>query len=199
MKWILLLTSLNCFAGNSWIPLEEFGKSNPWAYRGRFSCESISKKECVEIEQRYDKRFAKLVDRIVDDFNKPIVDTINFTQFSSQEEYDNAWHSASCEAGYEMLYDTEDWSYWCEKLIGYETKVDGKKVVHDETLKAQALAEDAQAKAEKDAAESEALNQRKDIKKMFKWLKEVPDSSPTIEEFGKIKKILLRISKDLYE
>lgn len=137
----ILILILICFNINAsqWIPSDSVGIEQ----LGNFSilpsmerCEKVNKRSCEEIIGRYNYRTFVRADQMVDDSTKPIYDKIDMSTCSDISDCDTRHLALVCSGyGYEKIKNYDLLQVYCIKVVGYEKKPSGKKIVIEDSAK----------------------------------------------------------------
>ena len=132
---LLSLFSVETFACEKWISKEQFekAKSGQGAIAG---CRNVKKEDCFCYDG-LDIRDSVIVDRYVDDPQKPIKgfkEAIVQTYFEVDSETgeETQFIRYYCEDEFELIEKGKQSQ--CFGIIGYEQKIDGKKLAFDQSL-----------------------------------------------------------------
>jgi len=132
---LLSLFSVEAFACKKWISKEQFekAKSGQGAIAG---CRNVKKEDCFCYDG-LDIRDSIIVDRYVDDPEKPIKGfkeaiAHTYIDLDTDGAGETRYTTYSCEDGFELIEKGEQSQ--CFGIVGYEQKIDGKKLAFDQSL-----------------------------------------------------------------
>ena len=146
---ILSLFSVETLACQKWISKEQIekAKSGQGAVAG---CRNVKKEDCFCYEG-LDIRDSIIVDRYVDDLEKPIegfkeAESKTFLEVNTETGEEVQITRYVCEEGFELIEKGEQSQ--CFGVVGYEQKIDGKKLAFDQSLCDARIANEAMAQEE---------------------------------------------------
>ncbi|MBE9542511.1 MAG: hypothetical protein IMF01_09350 [Proteobacteria bacterium] len=162
MRFLILF--LICFniSASQWIPLdsvgiEQVGQFNILPTKAR--CEKINSRSCSEIIGHYNYRTFSAADEMINDASKPKHEAAsNITACVDADDCSLKLADQLCESntGHYALINAESTEVYCTKVVGYDQKPSGRKIVIEDAAKktvndASILASDNSKKAYRDS------------------------------------------------
>lgn len=134
MKFLILffIFSFSAMASN-WVPVSVIQSKGSAGFQLEADCKTSSHEQCIDVgndPSAISLGMALLSDEMVDDMASPIWATRSMVEQCSDEADCKARHEIKqCTDGRSSYYSVDDLEVWCNKIIGYNKKASGKKIL----------------------------------------------------------------------
>lgn len=164
MKFLILLF-LTFSAMANYIPESKIGIDTQGltVFMKKNKCEKHYSESCMKIPFGYNAETFSIKDQMIDDASSPILGARSMIEScTSLQDCSFISSQKACTDGRHSIYSTELLEVWCNKIVGYNQKLSGQKiVVEDAVKKAQYDIAQAQKKAIEDAIKLGNINRAK--------------------------------------
>jgi len=158
---ILLILSLNVFALEHYTRSNSFScENNPIIFSGPKAKQECEKKygQCSIIVGKFNCETHIVADEMVDDISKPNWSNRSMIEpCSGLENCQEISLNKECVDGRHSLYNAEYSEVWCAKIVDYQKKPSGKKLVKEDAVKKAAYLAAKQVEQDAKQAEKDSL------------------------------------------